>query len=238
MTDTNDRPALRNIRVTRTARYAILGRSGPQLREVWFVCHGYAQLAARFIERFRVIAEESRLIVAPEGLSRFYPSSAAGAHGPASQIGASWMTSEDRVNEIKDYLRYLDALYDEVFESTDRESVSVCALGFSQGASAVARWVSAGHPRVEQVVLWAGSVPPELSREQASRLSTKGSPLILVAGTMDKFITEKVLDGQLSALSGLGLRPEVIRFDGTHEIEASVLSEVAAKFRERYTLQG
>jgi predicted esterase len=229
----NDAVTVRNISVRRTARYAVLGAAGPRLKEVWFVCHGYAQLAARFIERFRVIADETRLIIAPEGLSRFYPSSAGGAHGPASQIGASWMTAEDRENEIHDYIGYLDAVYDEVFASIPRESVSVCALGFSQGTSTVARWVVRGAARADQVVLWAGSVPPELSREEASLLTPEGRALILVAGTEDEFITEKVLGAQLSVLSVHGVTTDVIRLSGGHEVQASALTEVAGRFGSR-----
>jgi Predicted esterase len=221
--------SLHSIAVTRTGRYAVLGSATPRLREVWVVCHGYAQLAARFIERFRPIADASRLFVAPEALSRFYPSSATGAHGPASQVGASWMTSEDRENEIRDYVGYLDRLYDELFKTIDRNAVSVCALGFSQGASTIARWVAAGNSPVDRVVLWAGSLPTELNRTQAERLSTGSSSLIVVAGTEDRFITPKVLDAQLASLAELGVHAEVVRFPGGHEVEASTLKEVAAK---------
>jgi hypothetical protein len=98
--------------VLRTARYATLGRLDESVREVWIVCHGYAQLAGRFIERFRCIAAPHRLIVAPEALSRFYTERGSGFHGPASQIGATWMTSEDREAEIQDYVAYLDALHE------------------------------------------------------------------------------------------------------------------------------
>jgi predicted esterase len=235
MTIDSDPPTVRNITVGRTARYALLGAAGPQVREVWFVCHGYAQLATRFIERFRPIASPSRLIIAPEGLSRFYPSSATGAHGPASQIGASWMTSEDRGNEVRDYIGYLDALYDLIFASQPRDAVAVCALGFSQGTSTVARWVAAAGARVDQVVLWAGSVPPELTRDEAARLGTKRNPLILVAGTGDRFISQTVLDSQTSALSALGVATDVVRFDGGHEVDSSVLRQVAETFSTRYT---
>lgn len=224
---------LRSVTVSRTARYAVIGSPGPGLKEVWFVCHGYAQLARRFIERFRVIADESRMIVAPEALSRFYPASADGAHGPASQIGASWMTSEDRENEIKDYVSYLDTLYDEVFASVPRSSVSVCALGFSQGATTVARWVAAGRARMDQVILWAGSVPPELDSESAARLVGTVGRLILVAGTEDPFITPKVLEAQLSALADLGVSTDVVRFPGEHDIDAAALVDLAGRFSKR-----
>ena len=81
----------------RSARYFTLG-SPEDAAEVWFVCHGYGQLAARFLERFRPIEANRRCIVAPEGLSRFYLTETA----TERRVGASWMTREDRLHEIDD----------------------------------------------------------------------------------------------------------------------------------------
>ena len=73
-----------HISVTRTARYVTLGDADRLPGEVWFVCHGYAQLAARFARDFEAIDDGSRLIVVPEALSRFYLDSGPGAHGAES----------------------------------------------------------------------------------------------------------------------------------------------------------
>lgn len=227
MSTAGDLPALRHIRVQRTARYAILGEMGPKISDVWIVCHGYAQLATRFIERFRGIAAPHRLIVAPEGLSRFYSDRGSGFHGPSAQVGASWMTSEDRENEIADYVAYLDAIYDEVFSTVSRSSAALRVLGFSQGTSTVARWLALGRVSADQVIIWAGSIPPELSREGAGKLSTGGRPVLLVAGDTDQFITTKVLDAQVTALGALGVQCEVRRFGGGHELDSAVLSAIA-----------
>src|SRR5207247_6476521 len=61
-----------HIGVTRSARYFTLGDSSRGVGEVWFACHGYGQLAARFLEKLRVLDDGHRYLVAPEGLSRFY----------------------------------------------------------------------------------------------------------------------------------------------------------------------
>jgi hypothetical protein len=60
------------------------------------VTHGYGQLAKTFIRRFEPIMDAQTLVVAPEGLSRFYWG---GFDGP---VVASWMTREDRLDEIAD----------------------------------------------------------------------------------------------------------------------------------------
>jgi hypothetical protein len=69
--------------------------------------------------------------VAPEALSRFYVSQEPGRHCPVSVVGGTWMTREDRENEIRDYVRYLDILHDEV----EIEGVPTTVLAFSQGGS-------------------------------------------------------------------------------------------------------
>jgi len=56
---------------SRSARYFTLGAPA-NARAMWFVCHGYGQLASRFSSAFRPLDGEGRCIVAPEGLSRFY----------------------------------------------------------------------------------------------------------------------------------------------------------------------
>ena len=61
----------RHIEVTRTARYWILGEELPSPSEVWFVLHGYRQLARRFLRRFERLADGTRAVVAPEAIARF-----------------------------------------------------------------------------------------------------------------------------------------------------------------------
>ena len=65
-------------------------------RELWYVLHGYGQLAAPFLEEFRAIDDGTRLIVAPEALSRFYEGDAQARLHKDASVGASWMTREDR----------------------------------------------------------------------------------------------------------------------------------------------
>src|SRR5947199_10791389 len=104
----------------RTARFFTLG-SPERSTDLWILCHGYGQLASRFLERFRPIEAERRCIVAPEGLSRFYLTDS-----PAERrVGASWMTREDRLHEIDDYVRYLDALHAKIVP----QGATVTALG-------------------------------------------------------------------------------------------------------------
>src|SRR5256885_16981857 len=72
------------------------------------------------------------------------------------------MAREDRLSEIEDYVRYLDAVHDDVFRVLDRSQVRLHALGFSQGAPTVSRWAALGQARVDRLVLWGGEFPPDL----------------------------------------------------------------------------
>src|SRR5207237_10690301 len=109
-------------------------------------------------EKRRLLDDGRRHLVAPEGLSRFY----VGEGATERRVGASWMTREDRLAEIEDYVRYLDAVYDDVFGRLDRARVTVHALGFSQGAATVSRWTAMGTSRIDRVLLWGGELPPDL----------------------------------------------------------------------------
>ena len=138
------RPELRHLIVPRTARYATLGGDGPDVRELWIACHGYAELAADFIGGLGAIAAPHRRIVAPEALSRFYVEEKIGPHGQESRVGATWMTREDRLTEIDDYVRYLDRLHEHLSRGMTGGVAGpprLVALGYSQGAATISRCV-------------------------------------------------------------------------------------------------
>ena len=63
---------IHSISVPKTAHYCTLGEPGPHIKYFWICCHGYGQLAKRFIRKFERIHQEDTLVVAPEGFSRFY----------------------------------------------------------------------------------------------------------------------------------------------------------------------
>ena len=216
----------RHIKVPKQARYAILGSPEADLSEVWFVCHGHGQLAARFLSRFLPLERDDRLFIAPEALSRYYLAPpVAGPHAPGTPIGASWMTAEDREYEIEDYVTYLEMLHDEIFSVVDRSKVKLWVLGFSQGAATVARWVVRGRVEPDKVVFFAGLLPPELGSESAARL-TQRSPLTIVVGRNDEFARPDLIAAQEAHLAELKVRHRLITFDGGHEITREALDRL------------
>lgn len=206
----------RQLTVARSARYYQLGELTERTRYVWFVCHGYGQLAAYFIRHFALLTEASdTVVVAPEGLSRFY------LQGNGGRVGASWMTREDRLTEIDDYVAYLNQLAAIILEECPPD-VAVTVLGFSQGAATVSRWLARAGFRPARLILWAGAFPEDIDFSVATKLLQQ-LPVVLVCGDQDEFIKETDLEKQRDFLRGLGVEPTVLRFAGKHELNAAVL---------------
>ncbi len=211
-----------SVTVSRTARYYQLGQVTEETRQIWFVCHGYGYLARQFIAKFETLCDAATVIVAPEGLSRFYLS------GFAGRVGACWMTKDGREDEIDDYVRYLDQVYDNVLGREPRENLKVIVLGFSQGAAAGARWVAFGKSAVHRLILWAGLVPPEFSTKQSFRkLAARG--LTLVAGREDELATPDRITQHLDVLKSCHVPFTFLQFDGGHELDTNLLVELQSK---------
>ncbi|MBK8498511.1 MAG: phospholipase [Flavobacteriales bacterium] len=203
------------IHVQRTARYHVLGRleAAPEL---WIVLHGYGQLARYFLNHFDGL-EHGRCIVAPEGLSRFYLDE---AH---ARVGATWMTREDRLHEIEDHIGYLDSLATELMKQA-MPGASINVLGFSQGVATAARWAAHGRTRIARLVLWAGSIPPELDRNALA--AWKKTPVDLVLGDADEFAKPDALDAAARRLDQAGVAHGSHMFNGTHELEPVLLARL------------
>jgi predicted esterase len=216
-----------HLRVRRTARYHTLGDGGPQTREIWIACHGYGQLAGRFLRHFRPIEHPARLIVAPEALSRFYLENVL-PHKPDSRIGATWMTREDRDSEIGDYVEYLDALGTQLLQGRERERIRLVAFGFSQGVATVMRWLALGQTRVDRFIAWCGSVPHDLD-VAAARDRLGVVPVTSVFGDRDPYFDAARIAQQAQVLTAAGVVFESVSFSGGHTIDAATLTRVAGE---------
>lgn len=209
-----------HLPVSRTARYWTLGEPAADLAQLWFACHGYGQLAADFLRDFAVLDDGRRLVVAPEGLSRYYTSHA------DRQVGASWMTREDRDAEIQDYLGYLDTLAGAVARGLDGASPQRWALGFSQGVATVCRWATLGSTSIEHLVLWAGGVPPDLDLDRvAPRLRVLD--LVLVYGTRDQYLSQSHVTQELARLDRHDIPHRIVTFEGGHRLDNDTLRALA-----------
>lgn len=215
-----------HLKVSRTARYLIIGEPSREITDVWFVCHGYGQLASDFITEFEVIAASHRLIVAPEALSRFYLSEGTGFHGPDAKIGATWMTRADRENEIADYVAYLDDLYDYVFTMCDRSRVRVTVLGFSQGGATANRWVTRGRVKTDRLLMWGALLASDSDLNQAAAFF-RDVELTIIYGTRDQYAEEGMMEKYEKLLRDSGIPYSLVTFDGGHRMDRLTLQRLA-----------
>jgi predicted esterase len=211
-----------HLKVSRTARYFTLGELSEKTKNVWFVCHGYGQLAEYFIKNFEAINDGTNFIVAPEALSRFY------LEGFSGRVGATWMTKEERDSEIEDYVQYLNELYFSIIK--DSEKIHVTILGFSQGVPAACRWVADGEIKFDRLILWAGLFPPDMNNDfrfTADHL-LKDKQTYIVYGNKDPFFKEEHFK-ELEALGKIKPDLKIIIFEGKHELNGEVLRGLIEK---------
>ncbi len=221
-----------HISVARTARYYQIGAPNPLVRDVWVVCHGFGQLAADFAIPFQPLEDDSRLIVVPEALSRFYLDTRPG-HSAESKVGALWLTREHREAEIADLVGYLDALYERILgelasHGVNRDQLRVHALGFSQGGPAVSRWAARGMAVVDQLVPWAHAIPQDVNIRALGERRPKLT-IQVVYGTRDRFIGEDAIEEQRAVLEGSGVPFTMRPFSGGHTLNLQMLRQLMAE---------
>jgi predicted esterase len=211
--------------VTRTARYQQLGQPSLATRQLWLVLHGYGQLAEYFIRHFAPLHTADpagTVIVAPEGLSRFY------LQGTSGRIGASWMTRADRLAEVDDQAQYLTSLLGHSLASCPAD-IKVTVLAFSQGTATASRWLAryADVWRPQQLVLWAGDFPADIAAEPAQQL-LHNLPVTLISGDQDAYVSPAMLHEQANALRQQGARVQAFSFAGGHTLNPELLRQLHA----------
>lgn len=210
------------ISVKRTARLAVLGPDSAGVREIWYLLHGYGELAAPFLNGARAIDDGTRLLVAPEALSRFYEGDVAARLHREAKVGASWMTREDREAEIADYVAYLDTVHDSMLLKLGGAAPPVTVLGFSQGGATAARWVANGRVKAARLIVWGSQMPPELDLSN-SAAQIRRAETVLVIGETDVFATPKIVEKETAKLNAAGFPFRFVSFKGGHRLDDDTL---------------
>lgn len=212
----------KHLPTTRTARYQQLGEPTAATRQLWLVLHGYGQLAEHFLRHFAPLHAADpagTVIVAPEALSRFY------LHGTSGRVGASWMTSADRLAEIADQQAYLTALLRPLLAAAPEAAVTV--LSFSQGTATASRWLAhlaaTENWRPHRLVLWGGDFPADTLPAPAL---LAGLPVALVCGDRDEFVSPAALQEQAELLQAASALVTTHGFEGGHTIYQPLLRQL------------
>jgi predicted esterase len=205
------------IQVQKTARFFTIGTLGEETKEIWFVCHGYGQLAEYFLRKFQQFEDGKTFVIAPEALNHFY------VEGFSGRVGATWMTKEERDAEITDYVSYFDGLSGQLFGNIDFEKVKLNVLGFSQGVAAVCRWVVLRNVPFHRLILWAGIFPPDLNSDFSFSINAlKEKEVIIVYGDKDPMLKEAHLK-EMESFRQIKPDLQIVRFEGGHELKEDVL---------------
>jgi predicted esterase len=199
-----------NLTAPKTFRYWISG-DFEKANKLIIVLHGYGQLAEFFIRKFNKIPEDY-IVVAPEGMHRFY------LNGTSGRVGASWMTKEDRESDIADNINWLTQLFAEL---TDQKSFEkTILLGFSQGGATAARWYYSNKVHFDQLILWASVFPPDLEKPEIKSNSNN----YFVIGSDDEYYDAEAQKKEIEFYEKIGF--QTLQFVGKHDIENDTLKRI------------
>lgn len=206
------------ISILKTARYFTYG--DPETADnIWIVLHGYAQLPEFFIRKFNQLDPKKNVVIAPEGIHRFY------REGTSGRVGASWMTKEARLDDIEDNLNYLNQLANEWLQKKDYKNKIV--LGFSQGGATATRWHYRGNFNANHFILWASVFPPDVSIQNDKQGMLK-SINYFVVGKKDPYFQGKYEEVE-RLFSAKAFPIQIKYFDGVHDIDSTTLQEISAE---------
>lgn len=204
-----------SIEIKRSARWFHIGELPNNCSEIIIVLHGYGQHPSYMLNGLQTLIAPGRCICAPEGLSRFY------IHGMKGRIGASWMTRDDREQEIKDYLAYLTYWFKSI---NIPKSTPVTLIGFSQGVCTAARWVANG-AKINTLMFSSGTLPLEWSISTPN-LSSSLKEIHIIRPKNDEFYTLNVFKEDLSTLKKMDFPIEIHEPEGTHTLNPKLLCEI------------
>lgn len=201
-----------------SARYFDNGLEIEKTKAIWFVFHGYGQLAFYFIRKFESLKNAGIRVIAPEGLSKFY------LDEKTQRVGANWMTKDDRIRDIKNYQTYFKNVYQEVLSKYKEKNWPITLLGFSQGGATVGRCAALDGIQYNRLILWAGLFPFDMDSE-TGRATFKDKIIEFVYGTEDPYLNDSRF-AEMEKLSKMfGVSPRVTTFKGGHIIDNKTLQK-------------
>lgn len=196
-----------------TNSYYTLGN--PTAKTLLYVLHGYGQLARYFIKKFQNLAN-THFIVAPQGQHKFY------LEGTEGRVGASWMTKENRQQDIDNYISYLNNVYIEITQSNEYEKVII--LGFSQGVATACRWIEMTDFKVSSFLMCSGSIPNDFTEKGFEQL--RGILLYYISGNTDPYKTEELTKEMKERFSSQKLIVSFTEFTGGHQIDVESINKI------------
>ena len=175
-----------------------------------------------FIDHYNDGRTQGSIIIAPEGMHRFYISGASG------RVGASWMTKEAREIDISDNLSFLEALDSSLSKEFNFEKKYL--LGFSQGACLSLEFAARHAQKLGGVVAFTGAlIGEELNKEKYTG-DFKGAPINISGSVRDIHVPADRMRDSAQLLQDMGAVVSLTFFeDAAHTIRPDELAEVNQK---------
>tara|TARA_B100000809_G_scaffold265991_1_gene326707 strand:- start:2166 stop:2819 length:654 start_codon:yes stop_codon:yes gene_type:complete len=211
-----------NISFEFSSSYITYNKLTDKTENIWIVFHGYGQLSKYFIRRFDVLEGDKNYIIAPQGLSKFY------VDEDFKNVGASWLTKEDKESDLLNQQKYLIKLMDELKSKINFSKIKINLFGFSQGVSAFTRLLINYNMKIDNIIIWAGWVPDEFFNINKNVL--KDTNLFFVVGNKDKYYNNPIIKGYIEKFKKtLNKEIDYFVFDGGHIVDRKVLKKINEK---------
>lgn len=134
--------------------------------------------------------------------------------------------SPRKIPEIENVLTYLDAVIEQEAIPQDKR---LLFFGFSQGVSIITRYIVKRKIKPASILLYAGSIPNELTQEDFTHLDLERTQIKMIYGNQDHFLTPKRIKSELTKLEHLFKgQAEVIEFKGGHELRPEILEKLSS----------
>ena len=133
------------------------------------------------------------------------------------------MTKENTEQEKTNLFNYLDA----VLANEDiPKSCEFIMFGFSQGVSIAMRYLTHSKLQCNKLVLYAGGIPTELTKNDFEYLNN--TEIISILGNSDEYLTPERLTEEKNKLVKLfDENVRYINFNGGHEVKKEIINNLA-----------
>ena len=185
-----------------------------------FVLHGYGQLAKFFIRQFKHLTHEGYTVIAPEGLHHFY------LEGTSGRVGASWMTSENREQDIHNYLAYLKEVFQHIQSEKNGKKFQFWVL--VKVYSTAFRWIAEGYLRPKQFLICSGLIPPDVDLV-LNKMVFNPIKMTYFSGIHDPYRTEASVKQFYEDVTKNKFEMGLVNFEGVHEVSIAGITEQLMK---------
>ncbi|MBT8293610.1 MAG: esterase [Eudoraea sp.] len=213
----SNKPKEKSVSYQSRNTYETLNNFTKETKNVWIVFHGIGYLSKYFLKYFDELNPINNYIIAPQAPSKYY------LNNSYKHVGASWLTKENTKTEINNNLNYLDAILEEENIFSQHNLV---IFGYSQGVSMATRWVAQRKIKCDHLVLYAGGLPNELTKNDFSHLANT-TQISIIIGDKDEYLTKERLkiERGKSGIIFNGRAKEHI-FDGGHIVKKELINNL------------